>query len=161
VSLRWDQGRGTIEAMLGSGALEQVPASREHADLLLAHARQHLASARVIAATDPEGGYAMVYDAARKALSAVLANQGLRTTSLRGHHQAAYDAVLTQLDPPMGRDLRPFLRLKQARGSAEYPKRDELPLAPDDVLEDCVKAGRIVDICTKVLDAMPVFVPGS
>ena len=80
MSLRWDQGRGTIEAMLGSGALEQVPASREHADLLLAHARQHLASARVIAATDPEGGYAMVYDAARKALSAVLANQGLRTT---------------------------------------------------------------------------------
>ena len=61
----------------------------------------------------------MVHDAARKALSTVLGNQGLRTTSLRGHHQAAYDAVLAQLEPPMGKDLRPFKRMKQNRGSAE------------------------------------------
>lgn len=147
--------------MLASGALEQVPASREHAELLIAQARQHLVSAEAIASTDPAGGYAMVYDAARKSLSAVLENQGLRTTSLRGHHQTAYDAVLSQLDPPMGRSLRPFRRLKQIRASAEYPNRNEPVLTREDVLEDCSKAAAIVDICAAVLASMPVFVPGS
>ena len=127
MSLRWDQGRGTIEDMLAAGALEQVPDSREHADLPIAQAREHLASAKAIADSEPEGGYAMVYDAARKWLSAVLENQGLRTTSLRGHHQADYDAVFAQLEPPMGKDLRPFRRMKQNRGSAEYPSTMNLP----------------------------------
>lgn len=57
--LRWDEGRDTITAMLGSGALEQVPASREHTDLLIAQARQPLASAQAIPTADPEGGRAL------------------------------------------------------------------------------------------------------
>lgn len=61
----------------------------------------------------------MLYDAVGTSLSAVLGNQGLRTTSLGGHHQAAYDAVFAQLEPPRGKDLRPFRRMKQNRGSAE------------------------------------------
>lgn len=161
MSLRWDQGRDVIEGMLASGALEQVTASRERAELLITQARQHLVSAQAISTTDPAGGYAMVYDAARKSLSAVLENQGLRTTSLRGHHQAAYDADFSQLEPPMGHVLRPFKRLKQARSSAEYPNRDEPPLTSEDVLQDCAKAAAIVDVCAKVLDSMPVFVPNS
>jgi hypothetical protein len=159
VSLTWEQGRDTIEKLIASAALEQVPASREHADLLIAQARKHLESARVIAGTDPEGAYAMVYDAARKALTAVLENQGLRTTRLRGHHQSAYEAVVAQLVPPMGKQLRPFNRMRQTRGSAEYPKRDEPALSTEDVLEDRAKSEEIVDICAKVLDHMPVFVP--
>lgn len=100
--MRWQRGRDTLDAMIGRGELERVPASRDHADVLLGQARQHLNSARAIASVDPVGGYQLLYDAARKALAAVLENQGLRATS-RGGHIAVRDAVTAQLDPPLGR----------------------------------------------------------
>jgi hypothetical protein len=43
--MRWQQGRETLDSMIARGELERVPASREHADVMLAQARQHLASA--------------------------------------------------------------------------------------------------------------------
>lgn len=159
MSLVWEQGREAIERMLRAGELEQVPASREQADLRVGQARNHLASGRLIAETDPEGGYAMVYDAARKALAAILANEGLRATSVRGHHRAVYEAVQAQLDPPLGAQLRPFNRMRSRRGNAEYPTRDAPALSATDVIEDAMKADVIIGVCAKVLDHMPVFVP--
>ncbi|MCL2483326.1 MAG: hypothetical protein FWF43_07940, partial [Propionibacteriaceae bacterium] len=70
--MRWDQGRDAIDAMLKTGELQQVPASRDRADFLLSQADTHLATARRVAADDPEGAFALVYDAARKALVALL-----------------------------------------------------------------------------------------
>jgi hypothetical protein len=107
--MRWDQGRPVIDRMLADRELQRVPASREHADRLIAQAGKHLTSAAAVCREDPEGGYALVYDAARKALTAVLENQGLRPTT-RGGHLAAYEAVRAQLDPPMGSVLRPRAR---------------------------------------------------
>src|SRR6185437_14081778 len=93
--MRWQQGRETLDGMIERGELERVPASREHADLLLSQARQHLTSAKAIAGSDPAGAYQLLYDAARKALAAVLENQGLRATS-RGGHIAVREAVSAQ-----------------------------------------------------------------
>jgi YD repeat-containing protein len=59
---------------------------------------------------DPEGAYTLAYDAARRALTAVLQNQGPRATS-RGGHTAVYEAVRAQLDPPLGSILRPFTNM--------------------------------------------------
>ncbi|MEU4237582.1 hypothetical protein [Actinoplanes sp. NPDC026619] len=70
-----------MDAMLARGELERVAPSRDHADLLLSQARRHLTSAAIIAEADPAGGYQLLYDAARKALAAVLENQGVRATS--------------------------------------------------------------------------------
>jgi hypothetical protein len=110
--MRWDQGRTAVERMLAGQQLQRVPASRDQADRLIAQARTHLASAGDIRAADPLGGYALVYHAARKAVTAVLENQGLRPTT-RGGHLAAYDAVRAQLDPPLGKTLRPFDRMRR------------------------------------------------
>jgi hypothetical protein len=73
--------------MLADHQLQHVPASREHSDGLITQARDHLRSAAEISDTDPSGGYALVYDAARKALTAVPENQGIPPT--RGGHLAA------------------------------------------------------------------------
>ena len=105
--MRWNQGRDVIDRMLADSQLQRVPASREHADRLIVQARKHLKSADEVCDDDPEGGYTLVYDAARKALTAVLENQGLRPTTRDGH-LAVYDATRAQLDPPMGQALRPF-----------------------------------------------------
>lgn len=152
----WQQGRAEIERMLADGALQQVPASREQADRLLAQGRSHLRSAAAISGDDPEGGYALAYDAARKALAAVLENQGLRATS-RGGHLAAYDAVHAQLDPPMGKALRPFNRMRRLRNDAEYPPTDAPQLTSDDVIDDLDHAAALLDVAERVLDQMSPF----
>lgn len=151
---RWDQGRATLDAMLAEGRLERVPPSREQADLLIEQAEAHINSAKAIAATDPAGGYAMAYDAARKALLAVLENQGLRPTSVGGHHVALGEAVTAQLVPPLGSTFRPFQRMRRRRNSLEYPSSTEPPLTEQDVFDDAAKGAEIVDACAKVLDQM-------
>jgi hypothetical protein len=104
--VRWNQGREVIERMLADRQLQQLPASREHADRLMAQARRHLLTAQREAHQDPEAAYSVLYDAARKALVAILENQGLRPTS-SGGHVAVLEAVSAQLDPPSGRRRPP------------------------------------------------------
>jgi hypothetical protein len=154
--MRWQQGRHTVDGMLARGELEQVPADREHADLLLAQAHQHLRSAEAIAPFDPVGAYQLLYDAARKALNAVLENEGLRATS-RGGHIAVLDAVSAQLDPPLGPILRPFDRLRRRRNQAEYPASGQPGFDSDDVARDLPKVREIVATAAKVLDQMSPY----
>jgi hypothetical protein len=154
--MQWQQGRVTIDGMLARRELDQVPASRPHADLLLAQAHGHLTSAQAIATSDATGAYQLLYDAARKALNAVLENQGLRATS-RGGHIAVLDAVSAQLDPPLGGVLRPFDRLRRRRNQAEYPSAGQPTFSPDDVARDLPKVREIVETATKVLDQMDPY----
>jgi hypothetical protein len=83
--MRWEQSRAAIDRMLSDGELQRVPASRQQADRLLAQARVHAASALKVCDADPSGGYALAYDGARKALTAILENEGLRPTTRGGH----------------------------------------------------------------------------
>jgi hypothetical protein len=154
--VRWNQGRDTLDRMLAGAELQRVPASREHADRLIRQSRQHLISADEISEDDPAGGYTLIYDAARKALTAVLENQGLRPTT-RGGHLAVYEAVRAQLDPPMGQVLRPFDRIRRQRHNVEYPPTDAPQITADDVREDAAKAAAIVNLSERVLDQMSPF----
>jgi hypothetical protein len=154
--MRWDQGRADIDRMLADRRLQRVPASREHAERLLAQARKHLTSAQEVCGDDSEGGYALLYDASRKALTAVLGNQGLRPTSIGGH-LAVYEAVRAQLDPPMGAVLRPFDRIRRQRRDAEYPNVDAPELSAADVRDDVPKVQAILELAVRVLDEMSPF----
>jgi hypothetical protein len=142
--------------MIERGELERVPASRAHADLLLDQAHVHLGSVQAIAGSDAAGAYQLLYDAARKALAAILENQGLRATS-RGGHIAVLDAVSAQLDPPLGQILRPFDRLRRRRNQAEYPAQDRPDFSAEDVDRDLPKVSEIVAAAAKVLDQMSPF----
>ena len=151
--MRWNQGREVIGNLIAEGHLQLVPPSRQHANLLIGQARAHLASATTICSADPAGSYVMTYDAARKALTAVLANQGLRPTT-RGGHLAVYQAVRAQLSPPLGDVLAPFDRMRRQRHDVEYPPVDAPDLTEDDVREDIPKAQALVEVAAKVLDDM-------
>lgn len=154
--MSWQQGRDTLEAMITRGRIERVPPSRSHADLLITQARQHLEAAQAIVRIDPTGAYQLLYDGARKALNAVLENQGLRATS-RGGHVAVLDAVAAQLDPPLGAVLRPFDRLRRRRNQAEYPAADGPRINAEDFERDAPKVREIIEAATTVLDRMPHF----
>jgi hypothetical protein len=154
--VRWEQGRAAIDQMLADGELQRVPASRQQADRLLAQARVHVASALNVCEADPPGGYALAYDGARKALTAILENEGLRPTT-RGGHLAVSEAVRAQLDPPMGRILRRFNRMRTRRHDAEYPPTDSPEITCDDVREDQKTAVELIDLATRVLEEMSPF----
>ena len=98
----------------------------------------------------------MLYDAARKALCSVLENQGLRATS-RGGHIAVYEAVNAQLDPPLGKTLRSFDRMRRRRNEAEYPRLGSPRFSADDVRADIPKVEAILEIAGKVIDSMRPF----
>lgn len=115
---RWEQGRSTIDLMLARGELERVHADRNLAELYLAHAERHLATAS-LAIDDVAGSFQLTYDAGRKALSAVLENQGLRATT-RGGHRAIEDAVRAQLVPPFSTVVSGFGWMRQLRNASEY-----------------------------------------
>jgi hypothetical protein len=154
--MKWEQGRAEIDRMLADSELERVQASRDHADRLLNQAQRHLISATATCDSDPEGAYSTLYDAGRKSLWAILANQGLRPTT-KGGHLAAYHAVKAQLDPPMGHQLRPFDRMRRQRHDAEYPQVDTPELVPDDIRDDIPKIRTIVDIADRVMDNMSIY----
>jgi hypothetical protein len=145
-----------VDALPKAGDLERVSPSDEHAAELLRQARQHLASARSIGDDDPAGAVQLTYDAARKALCAILENQGLRPTS-QGGHVAALEAVKAQLDPPLGRVLRPVDRLRRQRNDVEYHSRDVPLPTPEEAKEDIVKAEDILDLGARVLDQMSPY----
>jgi hypothetical protein len=145
-----------IDRMLADGELRRVQPSRELAERLLVMARAHLRSAAAIGDQDPDGGYAMAYDAARKALTAILENQGLRPAT-GGHHLAVYSVVVAQLDPPLGATLRPFDRMRRQRRAAEYPPVDAPELTGDDVRDDLPKVLAIIELAAGVLDEMAPY----
>lgn len=154
--MKWQQGRAAVEGMLARKELERVPASREQADNLLAQAANHLKAAETIVAFDAIGAYQLLYDAARKALVAVLENQGLRPTS-RGGHIAVREAVGAQLDPPLGAALRPYDRMRRRRNQAEYADLDSPEIEAQDVADDAPKVKAIIDLAARVLDEMSFF----
>lgn len=152
----WNQGRVAVDQLLADGDLERVAPSRVHADRLLAQAKRHVDSAETTCQSEPEGAYSTPYDAARKALWSILANQGLRPTR-RGGHVAAYRAAAAQLDPPLGTQIRPFDRMRRQRNSYEYAQGDAPDLTSESVMADVPKVRSIIAIADRVLDNMPVY----
>ncbi len=141
--------------MIERRELTQVTANAELADRLLATARQHLVSARMLAASDPYLAYAAVYDAIRKALSALLQAQGLRATTSGGHLAVMY-AVQAQFGASMGAILRPVDRIRQIRHEAEYPGQATY-IDEDTVLDDLPKAEAVVEAVAKALPHLSAF----
>lgn len=154
--MRWPRGEATIEQLMAVGELERVQPDDAHVTMLLTTARAHLASAELLRDTDPAGSYGLMYDAARKSMTAILAHQGLRATS-RGGHVAVYQAVSAQLDPPLGKIVRPFNRMRARRNDVEYPSPEDPAVTPAEVAEDLGKAAAIVEMAEKAIPGMGVF----
>lgn len=153
---RWNQGRATVDALIAGGELEPVPSSQAAAEAELARARIHVGSAQALLAGDPEGAYTLAYDAARRALAAVLQNQGLRATS-RGGHRAVYEAVRAQLDPPLGSVLRPFNRMRVRRNEVEYRSSEAPAVTAEEVTADVSKVEALIELAEKAIPNMPRY----
>ena len=155
--MSWPKGADVIQRLIERGHLEQVPANPDEAAYLIDKARLHLQTARGLAEADPEIAYDALYGAARKALTAVLRQQGLRPTR-EGGHEVVIQAAEAQLVPPAGPILRPYRRLRRIRGAGDY-QASEGAVNPEDVVADLPVAQKIVDSAADVVPLMPVFLP--
>ncbi len=95
-----------------------MPADAGTVEGLIEFARRHVATGRTATTNDPEGSFALAYDAARKAASALLAHQGLRATTAGGH-VVIVEAMNPQFPGVAG--LKSIDRLRRRRNQAEYP----------------------------------------
>lgn len=148
---RSEPGAAEIGRALSDGAVQGVPASGEAARGLLASARRHLASAGAVIEGDPEGAYALAYDAARKAATALLAAQGLRIRSVRGHHALLAKLAAAQF----GHDFERLEQMHRTRNRSEYPdhRRHEPPVDTDEATMGLRRATSIVAAAEQLLDS--------
>jgi len=153
----WDKGSDVVNDLLARRHLEPVPADPAEATYLLDRARAHLETAAREADADPEIAYDALYAAARKALTAVLRQQGLRPTR-EGGHEVVIQVAEAQLVPPLGAVLRPYRRLRRQRGQGDY-LASEGAINPEDVRADLPVSRAIVAAAVDVVPHMPVFVP--
>jgi len=120
-------------------------------------ARLDLSSARILIDTNPVGAFMLTYDAARKALTAILANQGLRPMGSEGGHAVLLDVALAQLDPPLGDDLWEFDWMRRIRNNSAYPSPERTVASAADVAEALPAAERILEIAARMVERMPVY----
>jgi HEPN domain-containing protein len=154
---RWERGRATVDELIRDGRLERVQPSRGQADELVAQAKRRLASARlVLESGDSTTAGVVAYDSARLGLTAVLTNEGLRSTT-RGGHVAVYEAVKAQLGPTAARVIIPFDRMRRRRNDAEYRSAETSPLTLEEVAENIAAAEAIIDAAERVVATMPRY----
>jgi hypothetical protein len=147
---RWRVGEAEIQNLIDEGGIEEVEPSNDHAELLIRQAETHLASASALVTTDPPGAFALLYDAARKSLGAVLAQQGLRATNKNGH-RATQEAIEAQLGPNVRGVVRPFRALRIRRHEVEYPALDTLEVSAQEATEALEDAQDIVRAMMKLV----------
>jgi hypothetical protein len=83
---RWTRSEAEIEALIKAGELQTVTGVAANGERLLEKARLTLETARLAMKRDPDSAFVLAYDAARQALTALLAHQGLRPTARGGHY---------------------------------------------------------------------------
>lgn len=107
----------TVDELVGARRLERVPADHAAAARRLTAARRHLRSAAILARDDPDAAYALLYDAARKAVAAHMQAHGLRARNAPGAHEATAFYAAAVLAGPSSGELD---RMRRFRNRIEY-----------------------------------------
>lgn len=98
----------------------------------------------------------MGYDGARKALTGMLAVQGLRPTS-KGGHRVVVDVLRDQLGTTFEPLLKRFDRLRRRRHANEYPNPDSPIATPEDATNAADVAESVVSAAEQVVEVLPPF----
>lgn len=136
-----------IEQMIANRRLERVTANPEHALSVIEMAERHLRTAVILTTTDDQAmAFTAAYDGSRKALSAVLAVEGLRVRPVGGAHRNAGVAAAEFIDDG---SLEEFDWMRQVRNATEYPDVDRPAATKLDVDEAISAASALVEACAR------------
>jgi hypothetical protein len=138
-----------IEELLAQGLVERVRADPDGARSSVREAQKHLRSVEAIASTDPNGAFALLWDATRKAITAHMLAAGLRIKADRpGAHRAVVlyaEAAMTQL---LVDHVAHFDRMRRTRNRSEYGPRT---ITSDEVLADLAHGAALVAVVVEQL----------
>lgn len=149
---RWKRGEVEVEALLAAGELQKLTGAAANGERLLEKATVTLTTARSAIETDPDSAFVLAYDAARQALTGLLAHQGLRPTT-RGGHYAVEQAARAQFGP----GFRQFGALRRRRNELEYPERPDDDATQDEATEAVANAEAILTAAEGLLDQLGLF----
>jgi HEPN domain-containing protein len=149
---RWTRGKTEVEALVTGGELQKLTGEAANGERMLAKADVTLETARSAIERDPDSAVVLAYDAARQALTALLAHQGLRPTT-KGGHYAVEQAARAQFGP----GFRQFGALRRRRNELEYPERPGDDATVDEATEAVEHAQAMVTAATSLLDQLGLF----
>lgn len=150
--VRWVRGEADVEALLAAGDLQKLTGDAANGERLLEKAAVTLETARTAVARDPDSAFVLAYDAARQALTALLAHQGLRPTT-KGGHYAVEQAVRSQFGP----GFRQFGALRRRRNELEYPERPDDNADSDEAIEAVENAQTILTAAEGLIEQLGLF----
>ncbi len=150
----WKLGADEIRHMIARGHLERRVPDANLAQKMLDEARNDVVGAEVLLGTLPAQALQLGYSGARKAATAILEHQGLRTGPGEGSHAHIGDAIRAQLGPSLGRK---FQGLRQVRNDTEYPKPNEAVGSEDDAREAIALANELLRAASKLMSQRGVF----
>ena len=135
-------GERELEALLSERVVERVAADAMTAEKERDAARRHIASAALVAQSDPAGAFAMGYDAIRKSIAAHMRTRGYRVRSATGRHRRVGQYAIAALDDAeIAHHIEAFDHLRRLRNQSQY---DGLEVEPQEVVELLVHARAIV-----------------
>jgi HEPN domain-containing protein len=149
---RWKRGEAEVEALLTAGDLQKLTGEAANGQRLLDKASVTLETARSAIERDPDSAFVLAYDAARQALTGLLAHQGLRPTT-KGGHYAVDQAARAQFGP----GFRQFGALRRRRNELEYPERPDDDATTDEATESVENAQAIITAAEGLIDQLGLF----
>jgi len=150
--MTWEHGRAVVEQLVAEGRLEMISGAAADGTTWLSSAAALLDSARREADNNPEAAYVLAYDAARKACTALLAQQGLRTKTT-GHHVTVEQVVRAQFGGPFDA----FGAMRRRRSEVEYPQRPGDDIDSSEVPTAIGQADAIVAAATRLTPQLTLF----
>lgn len=149
---RWKRGDAEVEALIAAGDLQKLTGDAANGGRLLVKAAVTLETARTAIERDPDSAFVLAYDAARQALTALLAQQGLRPTT-KGGHYAVEQAARAQFGP----GFRQFGALRRRRNELEYPDVPGDDATSEEASDAVGNAQAIVSAAEELLDQLGLF----
>lgn len=150
--MTWERGKATVEQLEAEGRLERITGAAADGTPWITSATALLESARRESDSNPEAAFVLAYDAARKACTALLAQQGLRTRAI-GHHVTVEHLVRAQFGGPFDS----FSALRRRRSEIEYPQRPGDDIDPSEVPVAIAQAGAIVTAARQLAPQLTLF----
>lgn len=102
--------------------------------------------------SDPNSAFVLAYDAARYALTGLLAQQGLRPTSKGGHY-----VIELAMRPQFGNGFRQFSALRRRRNELEYPQHSSDEATKGEAQRAVDASADIITAATRLIGQLGLF----
>ena len=153
---QWPFGEAYVEKLIKDGELDSVAPDRSLALKYIEQAEQHLKGSEAAHEVDPTGSFNLAYDAARKAMTALLLTQGLRPKG-DGGHRVVQEAVLHQVGEAGQEVFGQFRWMRQLRNDSQYPAVGKPVAGPDEATEARTAAQDIIEKASQLVRVLPPF----